>query len=107
MKKDKSSEEEFSWNSALAYIPVLGICSLFSVKQQTASEQFHARQGFVLFSVELFSSMVCFVPVVGWPLFFILIFGFAFVHFKVLAEMRKGRRYRLLWLAGIVRLLES
>ncbi len=107
MKKDRSVEEEFSWNSALAYVPVIGICSLFSVKPQTASEQFHARQGFVLFAVELFSSMVCFVPAVGWPLFFILIVGFAALHVKVLAEMRRGRRYRFLWLAGVVRLLES
>jgi len=51
--------------AALAYLWVLALVPLL-FKRDRAFVQFHARQGFLLFAVEVAISMVMVIPVLGW-----------------------------------------
>jgi uncharacterized membrane protein len=106
LPEDKDPKPELSFYAVLAYIPVVGLCSLFSVQQSDEDSHFHSKQGFVLFGAELFGSMVRFVPVVGGWLFLILVLLALFCHIKAWVEMYRGNRYIIPGIGKLAVLLE-
>lgn len=101
------SDRQFPWYCALAYVPVLGLCCLFSSRQGDEEFLFHARQGFILFALEMFSTMILFVPKLGFWCFGLFSLLFACLHIRVLLEMRRGKRFKIPAVASLARLLET
>lgn len=56
--------------AALSYIWILCLIPLLSSKDEFV--KFHARQGFVLFIIEVALVLVAWIPVIGWVLFLIV-----------------------------------
>lgn len=57
---------------ALSYVWILFIIPLLTLRKSRFA-QFHAKQGLVLFIVELVLSLVMWIPVIGWLIGIVLI----------------------------------
>ncbi|PWB38907.1 MAG: hypothetical protein C3F02_01430 [Parcubacteria group bacterium] len=68
MPPDKRDVEENKLISALAYISIICLVPLF-LKRESKFAQFHAKQGLILFIIELFA----FIPFFGTILFIIAV----------------------------------
>jgi len=58
--------------AALSYIWILFLIPLL-LKRDSKFAQFHAKQGLVLFVIELIATLIMWIPLVGWLLFVIII----------------------------------
>lgn len=75
MAENKSQQKDIEENkvsAALAYIWILCLVPLF-LKRDSKFAQFHAKQGLLLFIVELIGSVVYAIPIIGWALFVLTI----------------------------------
>jgi uncharacterized membrane protein len=54
--------------AALSYVWVLCFVPLF-LKRDSKFAQFHAKQGLLLFAIEMFGVFVFWIPILGWLLF--------------------------------------
>jgi uncharacterized membrane protein len=68
MAEDKKQELEIDSSRlivALSYVWILFLIPLL-LKRQSKFAQFHAKQGMVLFIIELILSFIMWIPVFGW-----------------------------------------
>ena len=68
-RKDINSNKVIA---ALSYVWILCLIPLF-LKRKSKFAQFHAKQGLVLFILELILSLIFWIPIIGWALFIIVI----------------------------------
>lgn len=80
-KPDSEDIESNKVVAAIGYIWILCFVPLF-LKRQSAFCQFHAKQGLVLFIIEVVGWLVFWIPVIGWLLlvFIILLAVMGFVN---------------------------
>lgn len=64
-KGDQKDIEENKVIAAIGYIWILCFIPLF-LKRDSKFAQFHAKQGLVLFIIEIVGWLVFWIPVVGW-----------------------------------------
>ena len=69
---DKQDIEEHKLLAALSYIWVLCFIPLL-LKRKSKFSQFHAKQGLVLFIVEVIGTVVFPIPIIGWALFILVV----------------------------------
>ncbi|MDP2812464.1 MAG: hypothetical protein Q8O32_02105 [bacterium] len=69
---DTKDIEENKLLAALGYIWVLCFIPLL-LKRKSKFSQFHAKQGLVLFIIEIIGTVVFPIPVIGWALFILVI----------------------------------
>ncbi|MBT4209478.1 MAG: hypothetical protein HOE19_00990 [Candidatus Komeilibacteria bacterium] len=67
MEVDKKDVEENGVMAALSYVWVLCFIPLF-LKRKSKFAQFHAKQGLLLFGVEILGSWFFPIPIIGWAL---------------------------------------
>jgi len=67
MEVDKKDIEENSVVAAMSYIYILCLLPLF-LKRKSKFAQFHAKQGLLLFIIEVLLGWFFPVPVIGWAL---------------------------------------
>lgn len=72
MEKDKKDIKENQMIASLSYIWVLCLIPLF-FKRKSKFAQFHAKQGFVLFIIELFGLILFTIPLFGQVLFIMVV----------------------------------
>jgi len=76
--EDKMLDKDVEDNkviAAIGYVWILCLVPLF-LKRHSKFAQFHAKQGLVLFIVEIFGWLIFWIPLVGWLLgVLILIFA--------------------------------
>jgi uncharacterized membrane protein len=90
----------------LAYIPVVGLCSLFAVDSTEEVAYFHSKQGFLLCVCEFMIPMLGFIPVAG-PWILLTTFGFfLFSHLKSVWELYHEKRWLIPGLGKVAVLLE-
>lgn len=58
--------------AAIGYIWILCLVPLF-LKRDSAFAQFHAKQGLVLFIIEIIGWLIFWIPLIGWLLFIIIL----------------------------------
>jgi len=71
MAEEKNTNKDISENNLLAaisYVWILCLVPLF-LKRDSKFVQFHAKQGLVLFFIEIVGTLVFWIPLVGWLLF--------------------------------------
>lgn len=69
-EKKQANEKDIQENkavAALSYIWVLFLIPLLT-KKKSKYAQFHAKQGLVLFIVEIVGSLIFWIPLFGWAL---------------------------------------
>ena len=64
---DKKDIEDNKMMAAIGYIGILFLVPLLAAKQSKFA-QFHAKQGMVLFIVDVAVSFIAWIPLVGWAL---------------------------------------
>lgn len=64
----KQDIRENSFLAAIGYIWILCFIPLF-LKRKSKFAQFHAKQGLILFIVEIVGWLVFWIPLIGWLLF--------------------------------------
>jgi len=86
---DKDIEEN-KVLAAIGYVWILCLVPLF-LKRNSKFAQFHAKQGLVLFVVEIFGWLIFWIPLIGWLL------GLAVLVFAVLGIMNslQGRYWEM------------
>lgn len=67
IKPDPKDIEENRFLAVLSYLGVLCLVPLF-LKRDSNFAQFHAKQGLLLFVVELVGWIIFQIPVIGWAL---------------------------------------
>jgi uncharacterized membrane protein len=67
MEVDKKDVEENSMMAALAYVWALCLVPLI-FKRKSKFAQFHAKQGLLLFAVEIVGAWFFPIPIIGWAL---------------------------------------
>lgn len=67
MEVDKKDVEENSVMAALSYVWALCLIPLL-FKRKSKLAQFHAKQGLILFVIELFGAVIFPIPIIGWAL---------------------------------------
>ena len=72
IKLDRKDVDSNKVIAALAYVWILCLVPLF-LKRKSKFAQFHAKQGLVLFILELILSLIFWIPIIGWALFIIVI----------------------------------
>ncbi len=73
--EEQKDIEENKVIAALSYLWILFLVPLL-LKRQSKFVQFHAKQGLVLFIVEIIGSFIYWIPVIGWALFIaVLVFS--------------------------------
>ncbi|MBU1130793.1 hypothetical protein KJ840_01535 [Patescibacteria group bacterium] len=65
--KDKDIEEN-KMLAAIGYVWILCLIPLF-LKRDSKFAQFHAKQGLILFVLELIGWLIFWIPLIGWLLF--------------------------------------
>lgn len=75
-KIKKMSKEKIA---AMSYLWVLCLIPLFISKDEFV--QFHAKQGFALFLVEVLLVLIAWIPIIGWTLG-VLVISLAILGFK-------------------------
>lgn len=95
---DKKDVEENKVIAALSYLWILCLVPLF-LKRNSEFAQAHAKQGLVLFIIEIVGSLVFWIPLIGWLLWLIVvviaILGFAralqgeYWHMPVIGDLAK------------------
>ena len=68
--EDKMLDKDVEDNkviAAIGYVWILCLVPLF-LKRHSKFAQFHAKQGLVLFIVEIFGWLILWIPLVGWLL---------------------------------------
>jgi uncharacterized membrane protein len=65
---EKKDIRDNSFLAAISYIWILCFIPLF-LKRNSKYAQFHAKQGLILFVVEIVGWLVFWIPLVGWLLF--------------------------------------
>ncbi|MCB9803185.1 hypothetical protein H6761_04235 [Candidatus Nomurabacteria bacterium] len=58
--------------AALSYVWILCLVPLF-LKRKSDFAQFHAKQGLLLFVLEIVGWLVFWIPIIGWALFIMVI----------------------------------
>ena len=69
--RDQKDIEENKTIAALGYVWILCLVPLI-LKRKSPFAQFHAKQGLILFIVEVIGSFIFWIPVIGWALFLIV-----------------------------------
>lgn len=97
-----------SFYMKLSYVPVIGLCSLFDQERNSNEElYFHSKQGLSLLISELFCSCCWTIPIIGKPLFLLLLAMFIGFHIKIIMEIKKGRRWKVPVIGHVAVLLEA
>ena len=65
---EKQDIRDNSFLAAIGYIWILCFIPLF-LKRSSKFAQFHAKQGLILFIVEIIGWLVFWIPLIGWLLF--------------------------------------
>lgn len=65
---EKQDIRDNSFLAAIGYIWILCFVPLF-LKRKSKFAQFHAKQGLVLFIIEIVGWLVFWIPLIGWLLF--------------------------------------
>ncbi|MFW0862053.1 MAG: DUF4870 domain-containing protein [Candidatus Komeilibacteria bacterium] len=65
---EKKDIRDNSFLAAIGYIWILCFIPLF-LKRNSQFAQFHAKQGLILFIVEILGWLVFWIPLIGWLLF--------------------------------------
>ena len=73
MEVDKKDVEENAVMAALSYIWILCFVPLF-LKKKSKFAQFHAKQGLLLFAVEIIWGWFFGIPIIGWALGLVVMF---------------------------------
>jgi len=76
--------------AALAYVFVLCLIPLF-FKRESKFAQFHAKQGLVLFAVELIASLIVWLPFIGQ----IIMLGLFMVSIMGIFKSLNGERWKI------------
>lgn len=71
-KPDSEDIEKNKVVAAVSYIWILCLLPLF-LKRDSAFCQFHAKQGLVLFIIEIVGWLIFWIPFIGWLLFIIIL----------------------------------
>ncbi|MEA1962624.1 MAG: DUF4870 domain-containing protein [Patescibacteria group bacterium] len=71
INKDKDIEENKAV-AALSYVWVLCLVPLLT-KKKSKFAQFHAKQGLVLFIIEIIGTFIFWIPLIGWTLGIVLL----------------------------------
>ncbi|XOB41900.1 MAG: DUF4870 domain-containing protein [Candidatus Nealsonbacteria bacterium] len=69
-QKEEKKEKEKNLIAILSYIGILFLIPLLACKDD-AFAQFHAKQGLVLFIAEIATSLIAWIPIIGWFIGFI------------------------------------
>ena len=69
--RDQKDIEENKTIAALGYVWILCLVPLI-LKRKSPFAQFHAKQGLILFIVEVIGSFIFWIPIIGWALFAIV-----------------------------------
>ncbi len=64
--------EENKVLAAISYVWILCLIPLF-LKRQSQFTQFHAKQGLILFIIEVIGWLIFWIPLIGWALFVFII----------------------------------
>jgi len=75
MNDKKTQTDDIESNkvvAALAYVWILCLVPLF-LKRDSKYCQFHAKQGLILFIIEIVGWLVFWIPFIGWLLFIIVL----------------------------------
>ncbi|MFH1111844.1 MAG: DUF4870 domain-containing protein [Patescibacteria group bacterium] len=94
------TQDEKTW-AAMSYLWILCLVPLL-LRRQSSYVNFHAKQGFGLFVVELIVSVVSIIPVLGWLIAFIGWFVFVILSVMGLVSALSGKRWRLPMVADYV-----
>jgi len=73
LEKDQKDIEANKIIAAMSYVWILCLVPLL-LKRKSKFAQFHAKQGLLLFIVEIFGWLIFWIPFIGWALLFIVIF---------------------------------
>ena len=65
---EKQDIRDNSFLAAIGYIWILCFVPLF-LKRKSKFAQFHAKQGLILFIIEIIGWLVFWIPLIGWVLF--------------------------------------
>ena len=65
---EKQDIRDNSFLAAIGYVWILCFIPLF-LKRNSKYAQFHAKQGLILFIVEIVGWLVFWIPIIGWLLF--------------------------------------
>lgn len=71
-QKNSKDIESNKFLAALSYVWILCLVPLF-LKRKSDFAQFHAKQGLLLFVIEIVGWLVFWIPLIGWALFFMVI----------------------------------
>ncbi|MDP3985212.1 MAG: hypothetical protein Q8P82_00455 [bacterium] len=83
--------ESNKWFSALAYLWILFLIPLLA-RPKSPFAQAHAKQGMVLFAVQIISSLVVWVPIIGPVWNVVIVF---FIPIMALARTLAGRYWAI------------
>ena len=100
MTESKKDIEEGKFFAVISYISFLCIVSLV-LKKDNKFVLFHAKQGLVLFVIEVVSFVISIIPVLGWFLATVGWAIFTVVSLYGIWQSLQGKRYRIPLIAGI------
>jgi len=92
---DKDIEENKVWG-AIAYLGILCLIPLLA-KKDSPFAQFHAKQGLVLFIIEIVGWVIFWIPFIGWILM-VVVYVVALVG---LIQALMGKKWRIPGVAAI------
>lgn len=72
LEKNQSDIDRNRFIAALSYIWILCLVPLF-LKPKSHFAQFHAKQGLLLFVIEIIGWIIFWIPIIGWTLFIMVI----------------------------------
>ena len=81
--------------AVLSYLWILCLIPLLSSKNEFV--QFHAKQGFVLFIIEIALILVAWIPVIGWLLSIII----AIVNLIAIIKVVNGESWKIPYIYNI------
>jgi len=105
MNTQPTSRKDDNLMAALSYVFVLFLIPLL-FERESEYVQFHAKQGLVLFIVEviftILASVFFFIPLVGWVLY-LFVFIMAMKGFVMALQ---GKKWEMPWLGGYAKKLK-
>lgn len=72
LEKNQRDIDSNRFVAALSYIWILCLVPLF-LKRRSHFAQFHAKQGLLLFVIEIIGWIIFWIPIIGWALFIMVI----------------------------------
>lgn len=101
----KSNDQDINENKAIAVLSYIGILCLVPLiaKKDSRFAQFHAKQGLVLFIIEVIVYLISVIPIIGWIIGIICTLAFIIISVIGIIKVLNGEYWQMPLVADLAK----